>query len=216
MHAVQGGMRQPASAIVLRFAKTAVKSKADQIRLTLSALEATLPDGDVQLHGTWIDARTFEAVYTWPSQAIYVVQGLQDAVRRTRFRGAVAFGAHWSDVIHVQGVAVAPHALTVARALSDRIQPRDPVWLAFQGYGAWDQIATAALSVTCNVRNERSTWQRDAEAAFRQGGTMSDVAEALGVIPRTATLRLRRGHVRQVEHLDVVLCRQLDAAAASL
>lgn len=214
MHAVQGCVTRFAHAVAFVLARKASPDKLTHIQLTLAALEATLPEGSVQRAGRWTGAKTWEAVYSAPSQAIYVLQGLQEAVRRVKFRAGIAAGRHWSDVIHLDGLEVPPHALTIARALAGRLDARGHVWMAFQGYAAWDQAATAALSLSCNVRYHRSRWQRDAEQAYRATDHIGQAAQRLGLSSYSTSLRLRRASIQHVDTLDLVICRQLDAVAA--
>lgn len=200
-----------AAALVLKLARKGAPDKSQKIRLAVAAAEASLPEDLIVEAGRWTDERTYEAVYGTPTGALHVLQGLQDAVRRVKFLAAVAAGEHWSDVVHLEDQDVTPHALSVARALGARLQPNDAVWIAFQGFGAWDEAATAAFSLTCNVRHHRSRWQRAAEQAYRQTNSVQGAAEIIGLNPRSTGARLRRASIRHVDLLDLVLARQLDA-----
>lgn len=213
MQVVRGCVTRSAHAVAFVLAKKPLPDKLAQVHLTLAALEATLPEGSVQQPGRWTGPKIWEAVYSAPSQAIYVLQGLQEAVRRVKFRAGIAAGRHWTDIIHLEGLEVPPHALTLARALAGRLDARGHVWMAFQGYGAWDQAATAALSLSCNVRYHRSRWQRDAEQAYRATDHIGQAAQRLGLSAYSTSLRLRRASIQHVDTLDLVICRQLDAAS---
>lgn len=171
-------VRQTACALALTLTKSISPQdpqRLQQIQLAFAAVEGALPAGDVLQAARLVGHKSFEAVYSRPSQAIYVLQGMQDAVRRLKFRAGLAFGAHWSDIIQVGGLDVPPHALSIARAVARRMRATDYAWVAVQGYGAWDDIAATALSLTCNVRYHRSMWQREAEAAYRATGDLRQV-----------------------------------------
>lgn len=155
---------------------------ATTLQLTTAALEAGLP-GMVQ-PGRWTDDLHYEAVFQRPSDAIHVLHGPQTAARGISMFAGLAAGDHWSDVIRVAGRDVAPHALTVARALRERLDRQLPACMAVQGYGPWDQVASAALSLTCNMRSTHTAQQRRTEQAWRRHGHVGLAAKELRISRR--------------------------------